>query len=231
MKNIKFILPALVHLLVSANFAQAHYDPNLGRWVNRDPIEESGGENLYGFVGNNGLNSIDYLGAITVQYTEIEEEEGGCGFAKWKILWQLSSGNHKGGIIVQNVNMEGKVYDCDNRLLEDHIGTISKQYGEGWSILPNWITTSYYDQFSTPEGGDCTKGWAKIRGNAEFRENGADGRYNWPPGWSKGAVENAGKLIAGDPINLSSGSQQRQIYVTWDCCSENDKKTSMRISR
>jgi len=26
------------------------YNPELGRWINRDPIEEEGGLNLYGFV-------------------------------------------------------------------------------------------------------------------------------------------------------------------------------------
>ena len=38
------------------------YDPGTGRWINRDPIEESGGVNLYGFVTNGTVNSRDYLG-------------------------------------------------------------------------------------------------------------------------------------------------------------------------
>jgi RHS repeat-associated protein len=29
------------------------YDPSLGRWINRDPLGEAGGINLYGFVHNN----------------------------------------------------------------------------------------------------------------------------------------------------------------------------------
>ena len=33
-----------------------------GRFINRDPIEEDGGLNLYGFVGNNPVNFYDYLG-------------------------------------------------------------------------------------------------------------------------------------------------------------------------
>ncbi|MFM2221742.1 MAG: hypothetical protein RLZZ553_1490 [Verrucomicrobiota bacterium] len=41
------------------------YDPETGRWPSRDPIEEAGGINLYGFVGNDGLNSWDFLGFIT----------------------------------------------------------------------------------------------------------------------------------------------------------------------
>ena len=38
------------------------YDAGAGRWINRDPIEEDGGVNLYGFVGNDGRLNIDYLG-------------------------------------------------------------------------------------------------------------------------------------------------------------------------
>jgi RHS repeat-associated protein len=38
------------------------YDTVNGRWINRDPIEEEGGVNLYGMLGNDGVNVIDYLG-------------------------------------------------------------------------------------------------------------------------------------------------------------------------
>ena len=38
------------------------YDPALGRWINRDPIGEEGGLNLYGFVGNDAIDIIDTLG-------------------------------------------------------------------------------------------------------------------------------------------------------------------------
>jgi RHS repeat-associated protein len=38
------------------------YTPSLGRWINRDPIEEKGGVNLYGFVGNAGVGKWDILG-------------------------------------------------------------------------------------------------------------------------------------------------------------------------
>jgi RHS repeat-associated protein len=38
------------------------YDPSTGRWLNRDPIEEQGGPNLYGFVGNNAINRVDFFG-------------------------------------------------------------------------------------------------------------------------------------------------------------------------
>ena len=41
------------------------YSPELGRWVSRDPIEERGGLNLYGFVGNDGVNDSDLFGEIS----------------------------------------------------------------------------------------------------------------------------------------------------------------------
>lgn len=40
------------------------YDPMTGRWPSRDPIDEQGGLNLYGFVGNDGVNRLDILGML-----------------------------------------------------------------------------------------------------------------------------------------------------------------------
>jgi len=38
------------------------YDPYSQRWLNRDPMRENGGINLFGFVGNNPVNEIDPFG-------------------------------------------------------------------------------------------------------------------------------------------------------------------------
>jgi RHS repeat-associated protein len=43
-------------------YGYRYYDPKTGRWPSRDPIEEEGGINLYGFVGNDGVNKLDILG-------------------------------------------------------------------------------------------------------------------------------------------------------------------------
>jgi len=41
------------------------YDPVLGRWLSEDPIEEAGGVNLYGYVGNGPVGAWDPLGLDT----------------------------------------------------------------------------------------------------------------------------------------------------------------------
>jgi uncharacterized protein RhaS with RHS repeats len=75
MKQIKqhiLSLPLLLVWLLSS-IASAHYDPTLGRWLNRDPIEEEGGVNLYGFVWNDGVGRWDYLGHAVVVVKSYEK--------------------------------------------------------------------------------------------------------------------------------------------------------------
>lgn len=43
-------------------YGYRYYSPITGRWIGRDPIEEAGGANLYGFIYNDGINRWDYLG-------------------------------------------------------------------------------------------------------------------------------------------------------------------------
>ena len=44
------------------NYGRRLYNPTTGRWLSKDPIEEDGGLNLYGFVYNSPLNFWDMLG-------------------------------------------------------------------------------------------------------------------------------------------------------------------------
>ncbi len=43
-------------------FGLRYYNATSGRFINRDPIGEAGGLNLYGFVGNDPINRVDFLG-------------------------------------------------------------------------------------------------------------------------------------------------------------------------
>jgi len=60
------------------DYGYRYYDPVTGRWPSRDPIEEEGGVNLYGFVENNGTNKWDYLGMESAEGASQHECGGDC---------------------------------------------------------------------------------------------------------------------------------------------------------
>jgi uncharacterized protein RhaS with RHS repeats len=66
----------------------------MGRWISRDPIEERGGLNLYGMVGNDPVNQWDYLGmecgcivnVVLINAIEVDDSDaagGGDNISDW----------------------------------------------------------------------------------------------------------------------------------------------------
>jgi RHS repeat-associated protein len=45
-------------------YGYRYYDPVMGRWPSRDPIEENGGTNLFAMVANDPVYSFDILGLL-----------------------------------------------------------------------------------------------------------------------------------------------------------------------
>ncbi|MFN4873922.1 MAG: RHS repeat-associated core domain-containing protein [Akkermansiaceae bacterium] len=74
--------------------AHAYYDPAQGRWLSRDPIGEQGGDNLYGFVDNNGLNGVDHLGLFM---KEPETRDAGYGITGDLVVFDTDSGAPEDG--------------------------------------------------------------------------------------------------------------------------------------
>jgi RHS repeat-associated protein len=58
------------------HYGYRFYHPALMRWLNRDPIEENGGVNLYGFCGNNGVVKYDKFG---LAHFEVRKLSGAPG--------------------------------------------------------------------------------------------------------------------------------------------------------
>lgn len=48
------------------------YDPNLQRWLNKDPIGLAGGRNMYAFVGNNPISRVDPFGQQAAVQLELD---------------------------------------------------------------------------------------------------------------------------------------------------------------
>ena len=62
-----------------ADYLYRYYDPITGLWTSRDPIEEVGGINLYGFLYSNPLNMVDYLGwdpVLVAGGTSVKDPKG-----------------------------------------------------------------------------------------------------------------------------------------------------------
>jgi RHS repeat-associated protein len=82
-------------------YGYRYYRPETGTWLNRDPLAEEGGLNLYAMVGNDPINAVDPLGLKTgveylddledledelkrklFEYVEYANEHGAAAFAR-----------------------------------------------------------------------------------------------------------------------------------------------------
>ncbi len=144
------------------------YSPGLGRWVSRDPIEESGGVNLCGFNQNDGINMTDYLGRFAIApvnnspaatYFD-EKNETGVGSIYASVYIILSAKDLErmpnGGMLVHGkrvtINLrdkDGKSVIKDTQAVTKAISVDSKGFGrpgyvcedDGFSRTPNPAST------------------------------------------------------------------------------------------
>jgi RHS repeat-associated protein len=117
------------------------YDPVTGRWPSRDPIEERGGVNLYGFVGNDGVYRWDVLGQKVGGGLAIRETNpfmGTCGAFAWTIFFHWSPTNDSTGVILQTVQVDIKYQKYDESgILNSEIITDNPSinpYHETWEV-------------------------------------------------------------------------------------------------
>ena len=57
------------------DYGYRYYDPVTGHWLSKDPIGERGRVNLYGFVGNDGINKLDFMGLNARAYARSKVQE------------------------------------------------------------------------------------------------------------------------------------------------------------
>jgi RHS repeat-associated protein len=133
------------------------YDAQAGRWVNRDPIEERGGVNLYGFVGNTPVGWIDVLGQFQKAYS-ITLNVSNCPANRKR---QLESSKSSIESIFNNAN--GKIPDWNvaKPILKNYFGYHDNQArpnpGEG-----HGLDKRVFDQF--------VKNWKIFFDNSNRKE-------------------------------------------------------------
>ena len=73
-------------------YGYRYYDPNLGRWLTRDPIEAQGGLNLYGFCGKDAVNRWDKLGLSVSRNSPGSAIKGCCIKGQYYVDEKIKTG-------------------------------------------------------------------------------------------------------------------------------------------
>jgi uncharacterized protein RhaS with RHS repeats len=134
-----------------AVYGYRYYDPVTGRWPSRDPIEERGGVNLYGFAGNDGVSRFDKLGLeskppkpktpkpeeITKEFTLKPKLRVYCG-QKDRLRTSVTISGSVSFEKIIKVELGGSL-TVEKWLEVDLEG----KFGKGWEEWENVIETSY----------------------------------------------------------------------------------------
>lgn len=114
----ELFLPQSESSMLMADYGFRYYDPGMGRWLNRDPIGEAGGINLYAMASNTLLHHLDLLGlkSISVSYDLAEDIDapwgtGATDVDSWQeILNDLKDRISKGGDFDPKCNCIKRLY-------------------------------------------------------------------------------------------------------------------------
>lgn len=99
-------------------YGYRYYDVEMGRWINRDPLDEHGGYNLYTFVVNNPVSLYDFIGLAQVTdnlswespYIYYKDTMTGIGtknYGTYNIDFKIQYDNQSGAISKVEVFKEG----------------------------------------------------------------------------------------------------------------------------
>jgi len=172
-----------------------------------------------------------------------------CGEFKYYTAWKLDhayEGNIIGGVIIQRMQVQRRIWDCNGNLLTNPKEWVpGHRYSEAWFVPPSEGRTVFYgevpvtpgldpgdtpinslwadDLFGHEDQGRCTRGEViKIGASAYFNNE------HYPPGFVVGNVPEAGSLPSIEgwpawpfiPATEPAGDEfhAKAIQVKWDCC-------------
>ncbi len=189
------------------------YNPEVARWLSRDPVGEQQRGGLYTYVGNNPINKLDPLGLIELTGTYGPSGTLGAGFGDgWGVF---VSGNLAGGVILDlsdllnsrltfqcqyNV-MTGKGFALTGSLLAPNM---SLNYGS--SSTAGWTPVQTPWHF---EVGTDTLGPVVVTGSADVdpfnKQVGGYGGRGPTPGWALYVAGGQGFCKQGNSPSLRDG--------------------------
>ncbi|MDD2230388.1 MAG: RHS repeat-associated core domain-containing protein [Candidatus Cloacimonetes bacterium] len=153
------------------------YDAPSARFITRDPIGERGGNPLYGFVGNDGVNRLDKLGLFSIRPVagspRVRTNSDGSFGGMWASVVILPDDNSfpLSGVVLHMKHTEIHVTKCDGTPVAD-FGSLSIEISLNCS-------SPFYDIRADGRGLD-SKHWASRKGriNDEEGSEAYDGWYN-----------------------------------------------------
>ena len=226
-------------------YGYRYMDPLTGRWPSRDPKEESGGFNLYGFLRNDGVGQSDAFGlekagkpslGIREVYLTNALTHLTCGRFEWVVEFGVmpDSDPEIGGEVMQDVEIEVNIENCDGTARKGFPSIM--HFTEAWRVMPgtmdvdglrhlrpfgpvNPLIPGNRDRFSHAGGGKCSKGRIRIVGFARYYPRQAS--PNWKTGTELG-LPSQGLLSSltnpGWDKTNASDLKKHSIVARWNCC-------------
>jgi RHS repeat-associated protein len=99
------------------------YNADTGRWLNKDPMEEQGGANLYGFVENDPISKFDPTGEESVIASLAAHAPRRVGIAQFKYRFLLIPIAPPAVTLEGTLSFKGEVVKCCSGLML--VGTVS----------------------------------------------------------------------------------------------------------
>jgi len=220
------------------------YDPVTGRWPSRDPIGEQGGVNLYGFVGNDGVNRWDFLGfcgsgSLFAEWLLVPHPGGESRFLPWSCFDE--HGHHRkalcGRWLTANwPTLEKKCTElnCDPQVgfattKFDLVGRTEAQFFSHIGMISHYDGIAYgsfkhnpnVDLEKTCKGNDCKCTFyielqVTAKDRVDFNPGGRFGPWGiFRDDWFR-FIDRAAGPWAGHNFNIAAEIEHRQIVYQWD---------------
>ena len=174
------------------------YVPRMGRWLNRDPIGEKEGGQVYAFIQNHSVSDFDFLGLSPANSLDVEWNE-------LRNLMGISTGIPNPADI--------SILLPEIQPTPPFFTTISRKIPNVFSILPDCPCEIPLDCNGKPTNAQTSKGWTAaeatghIGGTWEIRKW---GKTLFPPVGQQCVYDSAGKLI-----NVGSSVGTPDLVFPW----------------
>ena len=168
-------------------FGVRDYNPNVGRWLQRDPIKFQGGDtNLYAYVGNDPVNYVDPTGLWAIQL--------GFNFSGFIFT---GGGSFGGGI---GISCNGlSINEIKNYTSAQFNGGLGMSFGRGFQA--SWTPSA--DTLADTAGRSAGVGFDSPYGGFSYSQGPKGGTYTvGGPSLGASIYGFIGQTIYGNPVDI-----------------------------